>query len=154
MRPRTPLITVVLGIVLLAASACKRTAVKEPSPVGPSTIHLTFTLTATPNVLYAGALQRPTAQIKVVIKDGDNPVLGAVVYFTVVSGLGTFADYTQRTFVVSDEYGAASVVLVGPLQSEITADGGIVVRAQMKTDSPQSISKDVGLVYLRAPDQP
>lgn len=143
----------VLGIVLLAASACKRTAVNEPSPVGPSTIHLTFTLTATPNVLYAGT-QRPTAEIRVVIKDGNNPVLGAVVYFTVVSGLGIFSDYTLRTFIVSNEYGVASAVILGPLKSEITTDVAIVVRAQMKTDSPQSIFKDVGIQVLRAPDQP
>lgn len=152
MRPRTAAILMVLGIVLLAGSACKRTAVREPSPLGPSTIHLTFTLSSSPNVLYAG-LQRPTAQVKVVIKDGNNPVAGAVVYFTVVSGLGVFSDYTQRTFVASNEFGSASVVLLGPLQSEIDADDTIVVRAQMKTDSPQSIFKDVEIQVLRAPDQ-
>ena len=153
MRPRTAAILMVLGIVLLAASGCERTAVREPSPLGPSTIHLTFTLSASPNILYAG-LQRPTAQVRVVIKDGNNPVAGAVVYFTVVGTLGFFSDYTQRTFVASNEFGAASVTLLGPLQSEITADGTITVRAQMKTDSPQSIFKDVEIQVLRAPDQP
>jgi len=153
MRPRTALFMMVLSIALLAASACERTAVREPSPIGPSTIHMTFTLSASPNVLYAG-LQRPTSQIKVVIRDGNNPVLGAVVYFTVVSGLGVFSDYTQRCALVTNEYGVALAVLLGPLKGEITADEDIVIRAQMKTDSPQSISKDVSVRVLRAPDQP
>ena len=153
MKPRTAIFIMVLGIVLLAASACERSAIKEPSPVGPSTIHLTFTLSAIPNVLYAGT-QRPTSQIKVVIKDGNNPVLGATVYFTIVSGLGIFSDYTQRTLIVSNEYGVASIDLLGPLKSEIATDVDIVVRAQMKTDSPQSIAKEVSLQVLRAPDQP
>jgi len=153
MRPRTALFITVLGIALLAASACERTAVREPSPIGPSTIHLTFTLAAYPNVLYAEML-RPTAQIKVVIRDGNNPVMGAVVYFTIVSGPGVFSDYTQRLLLVSNEYGVALAVLLGPLRSEIMTDQDIVVRAQMKTDSPQSLFKEVTVRVLRAPDQP
>jgi len=153
MRPRTARFMMVLGIALLTTSACERTAVKEPSPTGPSTIHLTFSLSASPNVLYAG-IQRPSAQIRAVIKDGNNPVMGAVVYFTIVSGLGTFSDFTQRCAIASNEYGVALAVLLGPLSSEITTDQAIVVRAQMKTDSPQSIFKDVSISVLRAPDQP
>jgi hypothetical protein len=80
--------------------------------------------------------------------------MGAVVYFTVVSGLGVFSDYTQRCVLVTNEYGVALAVLLGPLKGEITADEDIVIRAQMKTDSPQSISKDVSVRVLRAPDQP
>lgn len=153
MRPRTARFMMVLGIALLTASACERTAVKEPSPTGPSTIHLTFSLLASPNVLYAG-MQRPSAEIRAVIKDGNNPVMGAVVYFTIVSGLGTFSNYAQGCVIASNEYGVALAVLLGPLSSEITTDQAIVVRAQMKTDSPQSIFKDVSISVLRAPDQP
>lgn len=150
MRPRQARITMVLGILWLTAAACQRNAVKEPSPVGPSTIHLTFTLSVSPNVLYAG-LQRPTAQVRVIVKDGNNPVLGAIVYFTVVSGLGLFADQTQRCAIASNEYGVASTTLLGPLNTEITADQDIVIRVQLSTDSPQTIFKDAIIRVLFSP---
>jgi hypothetical protein len=153
MRPRTALVILALGVVAFTMSACERSAVREPSPVGPSTTHLAFSLSANPNVIYAGT-QRPTSQIKVVVRDGNNPVMGAVVYFTIISGLGTFSDQTLRSVLSSNENGVASIVFLGPLKSEIAADQDVVIRAQLQTDSPQSIFKDVGLRVLRAPDQP
>ena len=153
MRRSLARITVVLGILLLTAAACQRNAVKEPSPLGPSTIHLTFTLSVSPNVLYAG-LQRPTAQVRVTVKDGNNPVLGAIVYFTIVSGAGLFADQTPRTMIASNEYGVASTTLIGPLNTEITTDQDIVIRAQLSTDSPQTIFKEAIVRILISPVQP
>jgi hypothetical protein len=150
MRPRQARITMVLGILWLTAFACQRTAVKEPSPVGPSTIHLAFTLSVSPNVLYAGP-QRPTAQVRVTVKDGNNPVLGAAVYFTVVSGAGLFADQTPRCMIASNEFGVASTTLLGPLNTEIVADQDIVIRAQLSTDSPQTIFKDATVRVLISP---
>lgn len=151
MKKRVTLFIVCLGIVVLLSPACKRDALKEPSPVGPSTITLTFTLTANPNVVYA-TTRRPTSEIRVIIKDGNSPVKDAVVYFTIRSGPGYFYDYTQRVVIISNENGVASVVYLGPLKSEIAADQVVVIRAQLETISPNEIYKDIEIRVLRAPD--
>jgi len=151
MRTRTVLFILGLGIALIMTSACSRDALKEPSPDGPSTIHLTFTLTANPNVINATAL-RPTSQIKVVLKDGNVPLMNAVVYFSILSGPGYFYDYSQRCIIRSNENGVASVMFLGPLQSEIATDQDVVIRAQLETNSPGHLYKDVTVHVLRAPD--
>jgi hypothetical protein len=137
--------------VVLLSPACKRDALKEPSPVGPSTIALTFTLTANPNVVCA-TTRRPTSEIRVVIKDGNSPVKDAIVYFTIRKGPGYFYDYTQRVVILSNENGVASVVYLGPLKSEIAADELVVIRAQLETITPNEVYKDVEIRVLRAPD--
>jgi type 1 fimbria pilin len=151
MRTRTVLFILGLGIALIMTSACSRDALKEPSPDGPSTIHVTFTLTAHPNVINATAL-RPTSEIKVVLKDGNVPLMNAVVYFSILSGPGYFYDYSQRCIVRSNENGVASVTFLGPLQSEIATDQDVVIRAQLETNSPGHLYKDVTVHVLRAPD--
>jgi len=151
MRTRTVLFILGLSIALIMTSACSRDALIEPSPDGPSTIHLTFTLTANPNVINATAL-RPTSQIKVVLKDGNVPLMNAVVYFSILSGPGYFYDYSQRCIIRSNENGVASVMFLGPLQSEIATDQDVVIRAQLETNSPGHLYKDVTVHVLRAPD--
>jgi type 1 fimbria pilin len=151
MRTRTVLFILALGIALIMTSACYRDALKEPSPDGPSTIHLTFTLTANPNVINA-TTQRSISEIKVVLKDGNVPLMNAVVYFSILSGPGYFYDYSQRCVVRSNENGVASVAFLGPLQSEIATDQDVVIRAQLETNSPGHLHKDVTVHILRAPD--
>ena len=142
-----------LGLWLLLAPGCSREAVNEPSPVGPSTIRLTFTLTANPNVLYAATTsQRPTSEIKVVIKDANLPVKGAVVYFTILSGPGFFSDYTARTVAASDDSGVAAVAYLGPTRNEITEDQQVKIRAQLETKSPSETLKEVDIRILLAPE--
>jgi len=46
----------------------------------------------------------------------------------------------------------ASVVFLGPLQSEIAADQDVVIQAQLEANSPDHIHKEVTVHVLRAPD--
>ncbi len=150
MKPRTGLFLMGLGVALFMTAGCNRDKVRDPLPNGPSTIHLTFALSANPNVIYAGT-KRPTSEVKVVIKDGNAPVMGVTVYFSIISGTGYFYDYTQRCAVQSDENGVATLNFLGPLKTEIIADQDVWIQAQTAAESPSIVSKTVQIRVLLSP---
>jgi hypothetical protein len=151
MTKRQRFITALIGLGLALLTSCERSRVFEPSPVGPSTISLSFDLTASPNVIYAGT-RRATAEIRAVVQDGGSPLMKAIVYFTILSGPGLFYDYSTRVVAFSNENGVASVLILGPLKSEIVADQDIILEAQLESSSPNVIVKNVTVRVLRAPD--
>lgn len=140
---------ILAGLILLAfaAPACKLTETDGTLPGGPSTYVLTFTLTATPNVLMAGEA-RPTSVIQSVVTENGLPAAARTVYFTITGGVGEFADLTTRTAVVTDSLGVARIVFVGPTKYEIDADTVTTVMSQLETSSPQVVAKAVELTIL------
>jgi hypothetical protein len=149
MKTTTWISILALAAALFLVSACSREALREPSPSGPSTAFLTFSLTANPNVLYASTT-RPVSKIRAVIREDNKPLQNAVVYFSVMSGPGYFSDYSQRTVIKSDENGVASVSFYGPLKSDIDDDVDVVIRAQLETSDPYYMHKEVEIHILRA----
>jgi hypothetical protein len=139
----------VAGLILLAvlATGCKRTESPGASPVGPSTFALTFTLTATPNVILAGEA-RPTSIIRSEVTENGAPAVGRTIYFTISSGLGEFGDLSTRTAVVTDSNGLAEITYIGPTKYEIDADTSATILGQLETSSPQIIAKTVTLSIL------
>ena len=148
MNKRSVLMLFALGTAVLALAGCQRSEIDEPGPTGPSSVYLTFSLTATPNVLYA-TTTRPSAEIRGTLMEGQNPVRNAAVFFTVYAGPGTFQDYTRRVLVFTDSAGNASVTYIGPLKSEIGGDQDVLIRAQVETSSPNFIYKDTFVHVLR-----
>ena len=140
-----------LGLVLFAFSSCTREAIEEPSPTGPSTVYLTLTLSANPNLLYATS-ERPTSEIKAVAKEGNIPLSGALIVFTIQAGPGYFSDYSQRIALTTDGGGAATLLYIGPTKEEITYDQDAYIRAHLQTKSPQYMHKEVYIHILRAED--
>ena len=54
MKQRTTVITIISLLVLMVfTSSCKRNAVNDPSPFGPSTYAILLDMSASPNVLFA-----------------------------------------------------------------------------------------------------
>jgi hypothetical protein len=151
MNKRHGIIIAALSLGLVLFSSCERSAINEPSPVGPSTIALTFDLSASPNVILAGT-RRATSEIRAVVKDAGVALRNAVVYFTIVSGPALFYDNSLRVIAVSNENGVATVTLLGPLKSEIAADQDILLEAQLETSTPNEILKNILIRVLRAPD--
>jgi hypothetical protein len=147
MRPRTIALTVLLAAGLAFGPACKRDLLKEPGPVGPSTIYQTFTLSVNTNVIIAGTTRTPV-QVKAVLKQGNAPVMDAIVYFTITSGPGYFSDFTQRVALATNENGVASVTYLGPLKSEIGSDQNVYFRAQLSTDQVEVIYKEAWVHIL------
>jgi len=140
---------IIVGMILLAfaAAACKRTATDGPSVSGPSTYVLTYSLTASPNVILAGEA-RPTSVIQSVVTENSLPAAGRTVYFTITAGLGEFADLSTRIAVVTDSNGVAQTTYVGPTKYEIDGDTTATIMGQLETSSPQVIAKTVDLTIL------
>jgi len=142
-----------LGLVLFVFSSCVRQDARdnEPSPTGPSTIYLTLYLSASPNILYA-TTSRPTSEIKAVVKEGNIPLAGATIYFTLQGGPGYFSDYSRRMAIVTDGGGVATILYVGPTKDEIANDQDAAIQALLQTSTPNYMHKEVYLRILRAED--
>jgi hypothetical protein len=148
MRTQTVILGIVLAAVLAGGPACKIDELKEPLPTGPSTIYQTFTLTVSSNVILAGDT-RSQVEIRALVRQGNAPVKGAIVYFTITSGPGYFSDFTQRVAVATDENGAAPVTYLGPLKTEIGADQSVSFRAILQSDQIEAIYRDLLIYILR-----
>ncbi|MCX6565925.1 MAG: hypothetical protein NTW38_05800 [Candidatus Aminicenantes bacterium] len=139
----------ITGLILLAALAagCQRTATPGPSPVGPSTFALTFTLVADPNIIMAGTA-RPTSVIRAVVTENGEAAFNRTVFFTITAGPGEFPNFSQRAAVTTDWNGIASVTYTGPTKFEIEADTTATIMGQLETSSPQIIAKTVTVTIL------
>ena len=144
---------IIAGLILLAfaAAAGQRTETDGPSVSGPSTYVLTYSLTASPNVILAGEA-RPTSVIQSVVTENNRPVAGRTVYFTSTAGVGEFMDLTTRTAVVTDANGVAQTTYIGPTKYEIDGDTTATIMGQLETSSPQVIAKTVDLTILISPE--
>ena len=147
MKARTLALTALLIAALASGTACKRDFLSEPGPTGPSTIYQTFTLSVSTNVILAGATRAPVT-VKAVLKEGNAPVMGTIVYFSITAGPGYFSDFTQRVAVATDENGVAAVTYLGPLKSEIGSDTNVYLRAQLQSDQIEVIYKDLWVHIL------
>ncbi len=97
---------------------------------------LTLDVTATPNVLLCTAT-RPTSTITANLKEGDTPIAGRRIIFTLPDSLGQFSNGLLTMSVKTDSIGNATVIYSGPTKTELTASQTITVKAQVETTSPE-----------------
>lgn len=98
-------------------------------------VNLTFDLQASPNVLWCSD-ENPYSEIKGLFKKADgSPIVGRKVFFKILDGKGEFEDGTTKTFVYTDEEGAATIRYVGPTAAEMTAtEEFVTIQGQPETD--------------------
>lgn len=140
-----------LFLFLVFFNSCKRTGINEPSPFGPSAYSLgvTFELYAQPNVIYCTST-RPQSLIKAVLKKNDgSPLVDRRVFFSVLSGPGTFENGTRKTYVLTDSNGIASTYYVGPTFDEISHDQFAELKGQPETSTPFYMHKEVKVRLIR-----
>lgn len=113
-------------------------------------VDLTFTLIADPNVLLATE-NRPQSQLKAYFKTVDGiPLSGRRVYFKILSGPGSFANNTGKTFVLTDTNGYAVVTFYGPTKHEIGYDQFATIQGQPETMTPiYDIYENVDIRLIR-----
>lgn len=112
-------------------------------------VDLTFTLIADPNVLLATE-SRPQSALKAYFKTVDGiPLAGRKVYFKILSGPGTFANFSRKTFVLTDANGFASVSFFGPTKYEIGYDQFAQIQGQPETATPFYIHEEVDIRLIR-----
>jgi hypothetical protein len=149
-------IAVLLVLVLGPLSSCKRNAVEQPDPLGPSSMAVILNLSASPNVLFAGLLERQATTITAVLKKFDGtPLADRTVFFEVVDDTGARVDighFDDSLTVLSkstDSSGTASTSYFGPLQAEITANSTLYIRATVSWDGSQFIFDSTPLIIVR-----
>ncbi len=119
-------VVILLVISLAAVSSCKRDQVGVPGPMGPSTLATLIEITASPNIIVAGASrQQTTITARVYMFDGS-PVANQTVSFDIRDALGQklylgFLDGSQTVVSRStDSSGMVSITYAGPLASELS----------------------------------
>lgn len=156
-KNKTPvLLTAALCLALLATVSCKRDAVGQPSPLGPSSIAVMLNLEASPNVIVVGVKDRQVANIMATLKKFDGTgQANRTVLFEVVDSTGSRVDvgfFEGSASVFSkttDANGSAHVNYFGPLSDEISGDRTIYIRASVAWDGTQFINDTAALSLVR-----
>lgn len=148
--------TVALALILFTFYSCQRTAIDEPSPLGPSSIASILKLTASPNVLFAGITDRPPTDVVAKLTQYTGaPLSGRTVFFEVVNSSGTRMDlgyFDQELAVQTITTGAdgtARTTYYGPLKKELTHDRHLYIRATVAWEGSQFIKDETTLWIIR-----
>ena len=154
------LITVCLALLIFTFGSCKSDVVDTPSPLGPSSISVILDLTANPNVIFAGLLDRQTTEVTASLTRYDgSPLSDKTVFFEVVDSAGTRMDLgyfdgnLSMQTVATDSSGMARTHYYGPLTDEVTADGYLYIRATVAWEGSQFITDLAPLFVVRDSDQ-
>jgi len=112
-------------------------------------VDLTFTLIADPNVLLATE-SRPESQLKAYFKTVDGiPIAGRKIFFKIISGPGTFANNSSKTYVLTDANGFAVLTFFGPTKYEIGYDQFVTIQGQPETATPFYIHNEVDIRLIK-----
>jgi hypothetical protein len=131
-----------LALALFALDSCKSSTVTEPSPVGPSSIAVILSLTASPNAMFAGHYVRETSTITATLKKYDGiPLAGTNVLFTIESArgsLGYFEDEMNSLTAATDAEGTIQLTYYGPLYDELSRSMEVLIKAEVAWDGAQT----------------
>jgi hypothetical protein len=154
------LIAVSLALILFTFYSCKSKTVNEPSPLGPSSIATVITLNASPNVLFAGLLDRQSTEVTATLKRYDGaPLSDKTVFFEIIDtagdrmDVGYFDGNMAMQSVVTDAGGTARTHYYGPLTEEIVDNGYVYIRATVAWDGSQFIADTAPLYIVRDSDE-
>jgi len=121
------LLTLCLILSFTVITSCTRDAVEEPSPVGPSGFAISFKVSASPNILFAGFQKRHFTTITAVLRKFDGePLSGRTVLFELIDGLGQradgigyFEDFGPTASKVTNGNGSVTINYYGPTSGEL-----------------------------------
>jgi len=145
---RSVVVIAALCLLLALVPACKRSAVEEPSPFGPASLFVGFSVDASPSVILTSDI-RQTSEIRAQVKMGGEPAINQLVVFTIVRGPGEFEDYHVRTTAYTNANGYAVVNYISPTKYQLSGDEVVTIQAQLQTSSPYWIWKQVELYLLQ-----
>ncbi len=157
---KTTIIIVSLALGILSFFSCKRSAVEEPSPLGPSSFAILLRLNASPNVLFAGLTTRQMTTITATLKKYDGTAIaGKTIFFETINGAGTRVDlgYFEGNMALqsksTNSSGSVSINYYGPLSEEISANTTLYIRATVAWEGSQFIYETAPLYVVRDADQ-
>jgi len=130
---------------------------QTPITILKEVISIDFELQAYPNVLWCTST-RPESEIRGIFSMNGKPIVGKRVYFKITSGLGEFSDGFFKTYAVTDSYGVATIIYVGPTKSELNYDTFATIQGQPETDwlhpdeEKYYIHKDIDIRLIKGHD--
>jgi hypothetical protein len=152
------LITLSLVLSILIFTTCKRDAIEEPSPIGPSSFAILLYLEANPNVIFAGFTSRQMTTVTATLKKYDGtPLTNRTIFFEVVDvngssvSLGYFEGSMALQSKNTDGSGTAQINYYGPLSKDIASNGTIYIKATIAWEGSQFISETAPLYIIRDP---
>ncbi len=136
-----------LALSLIFLSSCKRKAIEEPSPFGPSSFSILLNVSASPNLLIAGETRAATTITASLKKYDGIPLSNKTIYFEIRDALGNRADvgYFEGNETVkskvTDGNGTATVLYYGPLSQELTDNTALYIYAHVAWEGTESLSE-------------
>jgi len=138
----------ILGLILSFAilPSCKRKPADEFSPFGPSSLSIILKLSASPNVIAAGAKREITTITANLRKFDNSPIADKTVHFEIrdESGnklyIGYFEGNTSVATRTTDENGEARILYHGPLGEELTDTAYVYIYASVSWDGKEFIT--------------
>jgi hypothetical protein len=149
------LIIVPLILGLLFSASCKRNAIQEPSPFGPSTFSILLQLSATPNVIFAGSTRETTTITATLMRYDGVALANKTIHFDIrdVTGnkvnIGFFTGNESVKTTVTDQNGVTSVHYYGPFSQELTADSMVYITATVAWEGKEFIRELTPIYIIR-----
>ena len=108
---------------------------------------LNLELTADPNVLLCGDT-RPESTLTAIYKEGDTPLVGKDIIFTLSTTLGQFSNGLQTISTKTDSQGKVTLTYYGPTKTELTATTTLTITARAETTTPDSVTDTAQITLI------
>jgi len=142
-----------LALSFILYPSCKRKALEEPSPLGPSSLSILLNVSAGPNVLFAGVTRKKTTITASLKKYNGIPLTNRTIYFEVrdTDGNRVNVGYFEGSELVksktTNENGVVTTSYYSPLAQELTDNAEIYIHATAAWEGKESIS-DMCPIYI------
>ncbi len=152
------------GFILLVLSltlftSCVKDSVEEPSPLGPSGFAISMSVSASPNVLFAGSQSREITTVTAVLKKFDGtPLAGKTIFFELrnsfsqrTDGIGYFEGYRAVGSKVTDGGGRVTIDYHGPTVSELkdSLTDSFYLTAHVAWEGAESLTEWAPVYFVR-----
>jgi len=145
MKAKTILIIIFSLALLFFLSSCTREAIEDPSPFGPSTYATILTVSASPNVLFAGDIRESTTITAKLQKFDGVPLANKTIYFEIGDASGNKVDvgylegYASAITKITNSSGIAAVSYTGPFAQELASNATIYIWATVSGEGKEFI---------------
>lgn len=149
-----------LVLSLALFNSCVKDSVEEPSPLGPSGFAISLSVSASPNVLFAGAQSRETTSVIAVLKKYDgSPLAGKTIFFELrdallsqrADGIGYFEGYRAVGSKITDGNGRVTIDYHGPTVSELkeSPTDSFFLTAHVAWEGAEGLSEWTPVYFVR-----
>jgi hypothetical protein len=151
----TTLTTLALVVLMIFTSSCTRNAVEEPSPLGPSSFSTILSMSASPNVIFAGPNREMTTITTSLSRFDGIAIANKTVHFDIRDAFGTnitighFESNQATATKITDINGRISLDYYGPFAQELLADMTVYITAIVAWEGEEFISEFAPVYIFR-----